>query len=323
MFGAKDLKRKIDVTETTIECPVRGCPEVVERQRKSFRRAAQFQCPRHKIYISASTFEYEDKIDNLLWQGDEDMRLLQAVYGVKRESRMARERSEDALTWNVFRYLEKHGLPAPSLAALTGSPVADPQVIYWSYSAADQGTWPWLAKARSEFGEHPRRSSEPDLIVASDEALFFIEPKFTGDNKTKPSKPHDTKEYLAGGDRWYQQVFRSEYSTVAVQEQAYELLRFWLLGSWIAAQLNVAFCLINLVREGYETDIEQQFSRHIVTSQPRSFLRCTWEDIYRFVARKVPQGEDKDQLTSYLENKTAGYDKGELQLAFRLGQPKG
>jgi hypothetical protein len=321
MFDAKDLKPRITVTETTVECLVRGCPEMVTRQRRSFKRAPEFLCPKHKIYISASTFEYEDRIDNLLWRNDEDMRLLQAIHRVKRESRMARERSEDALTWNVFRFLEKRGLLAPSLAPLTGSPVTDPQIMYWSYSTADQGTWPWLARARAEFGEQPRRSSEPDLIVTSDEALFFIEPKLTADNKTTPSKPHDTKRYLTGGGGWYEQVFRSDYVTVAVQDQRYELMRFWLLGSWIAAELAVDFFLINLVREGQEEEIEYLFLPHVKADDRRRFVRWTWEDIYHFVREKVPAPSGRDQFLSYFDNKTIGYDsRRELQLAFR---PKG
>lgn len=42
MFDAKELKPRIAITETTVECPVQGCTEIVERQRKSFKRAPQF-----------------------------------------------------------------------------------------------------------------------------------------------------------------------------------------------------------------------------------------------------------------------------------------
>jgi hypothetical protein len=318
MFGAKELKPRIVVTETTVECPVQGCPETVARQRRPFRRAPEFRCPTHKIYISPSTFEYESKEDNLLWHDREDAALLEAIHGVKRESRMARERSEDALTWNVFRYLERHGLIAPYLATLTGVRVTKPQLVYWSYSAADGGTWPRLKQARSEFGERPRRSSEPDLIVTSNEALFLIEPKFTSGNKTKPSQIQDTKQYLTGGNGWYQQVFCSPYAQVAVQEKRYELMRLWLLGSWMAAQSDFAFYLINLVREGQEEAIENLFMPHLRAGARRRFVRRTWEDTYRFVRDQATVSPDRDLLLSNMENKTAGYNSaGDVQLAFR------
>ena len=63
MFGARDLKAKISVTDTKVDCPVKGCHEAIKRQRKYFRREPQYQCPSHGIYISPSTFEYENELD--------------------------------------------------------------------------------------------------------------------------------------------------------------------------------------------------------------------------------------------------------------------
>jgi len=58
MFGIKELKGSIKITKTTVECPVKGCSEKVERQRKVFKRENRFKCLKHNIYISPSTFEY-------------------------------------------------------------------------------------------------------------------------------------------------------------------------------------------------------------------------------------------------------------------------
>jgi len=241
MFGVSDLKTNIVVTETTVECPVRDCSKIVTRQRKSFKREPQFLCPNHGIYISPSTFEYQNETDNFLWRDPEDLTLLREIKTVKRESRMARDNSEDALTWNVFRYLEKTNQVAPSLSSLIDASVISPKLVYWSYSQTAQGVWPQLAWARAEFGEHPTRSSEPDLIIVSDTALFFIEAKLTATNKTTPSRQQYIKKYLTGGNNWYQRVFKTDYDTLAIQERKYELTRFWLLGSWIAAQLDYNF----------------------------------------------------------------------------------
>ena len=79
MLGIQDLKPKITITPTNVECPVKGCCRSVERQRRSFRREERFQCPDHKIYISPSTFEYASEADNLLWQNKADLDLLEAV----------------------------------------------------------------------------------------------------------------------------------------------------------------------------------------------------------------------------------------------------
>jgi hypothetical protein len=37
MFGYKQLKRQIEVTPTSVECPFDGCTRIVPRQRQSFR----------------------------------------------------------------------------------------------------------------------------------------------------------------------------------------------------------------------------------------------------------------------------------------------
>ena len=319
MYGANDLKASITVTETSVECPVKGCPEKVERQRKVFKCDPQFQCPKHQIYISPSTFEYPSKLDNLLWKDKEDQALLQAIRSVKRESRMARDNSEDAVSWNVFRYLEKTNQLSDAMSSFIGSPITNSEVIYWSYSQNVCGIWPKLIEACKEFGEHLARRSEPDLIVISDSALFWIEAKLTATNKTKPSKPEATKKYLTGGNGWFQQVFTSDYYTVAVHQQKYELMRFWLLGSWIADQMDVDYYLVSLVPEVKESDIVELFDPLIKTNIRRKFMRMTWEDIYRFISERSSPTEGRRIVLDYFTNKTIGYDHvSELELAFSL-----
>lgn len=107
MFGASDLKDSIEVTETSVECPVKDCKTIVPRQRGTFQCSKDFFCPKHGIYISPSTFEYYTFTDNLLWKDETDFDLLRRIVPVKRESRIARDNSEDALTWNVFRFSKR------------------------------------------------------------------------------------------------------------------------------------------------------------------------------------------------------------------------
>jgi hypothetical protein len=118
MFGANELKAKIAISDKKVECPVKGCSVKVERQRKVFMRDSKFKCTKHGIYISPSTFEYGSEQDNLLWKSSEDRALLKSLKGAKRESRMARDNSEDALSWNVFRFLERSGLLLPWIESI-------------------------------------------------------------------------------------------------------------------------------------------------------------------------------------------------------------
>src|SRR3989339_1726901 len=241
MYDARNLKPRISVSETRVECPVKGCLHQVTRQRSVFRRKSEFQCPQHKIFISPSTFEYPIYLDNLLWKDNADIDLLKEIKKVKRESRMARDNSEDALSWNVFRYLEKTGNLSSYLSLTTETDIRDAEIIYWSYSQRSKGSWPALDAARDEFGETRQRGSEPDLIVVSKNAIFFIEAKLTATNNTMPSDPDNLKKYVSGADQWYQEVFISNYESLAIKAKKYELLRFWLLGSWIATQSKCNF----------------------------------------------------------------------------------
>jgi hypothetical protein len=61
------------------------------------------------------------------------MDLLDAIAGVKRESRMARDNSEDALTWNVFRFLDQSALLGTWLESIADAPTRNPRIKYWSY----------------------------------------------------------------------------------------------------------------------------------------------------------------------------------------------
>ena len=321
VYDARTLKPYILVNETQVECPVRGCSQKVARQRRVFQTAPQFQCPEHHIYISPSTFEYPTELDNLLWKDEQDISLLESIKGSKRESRMARDNSEDALSWNMFRYLEKKGHLSAILSCIIGRDLGALQLVYWSYSPVLERVWPELTAARQEFGEQLQCSSEPDLIAFNNKAVLFIEAKFTASNETTPSDPENQKKYVTGGNGWYHQVFASEYDALANDAQKYELLRFWLLGSWIAAQGERDFYLVNLVRSECEQVIEKLFGRHIKTNAHRYFMRVTWEDIYQRIAEKTPSSAERNSLLEYFEYKTVGYNQfGELQRAFSISK---
>jgi hypothetical protein len=319
MLGMEELKEWIEITETTVECPVKGCSEKVERQREVFKLEEKFKCPKHNIYISPSTFEYQSELDNLLRKDKADLDLFKKIKKVKRESRIARDNSEDAVTWNVFRFLERNNLVETALSSIIGVTPKSYGVIYWSYSQEENSSWSELDEAREEFGEEIKRSSEPDVIIKTDNALLFIEAKLTAGNETIPGDTSNSKKYETGGDNWFSKVFKSNYKTVAIVEKKYELLRFWLLGTWMAKQQGLNFCLVNLVLSEREKNIEAIFKRHIYENQGIRFIRITWEDIYQQILNSNLSGTGKDTMIRYFKNKTIGYDgNGRLQRAFSI-----
>ena len=322
MLGAAELKDTITVTDTQAECPVIGCTVTVDRQKGSFRSDEKYRCPVHDIYISPSSFEYGDMKSNLLWTASDDMALLKKIFKVKRESRMERSNSEDAVSWNAFRYLEKEGLLAGLLSELSGKIELSPEIIYWSFSQSEGAGWTGLNRARLEFGEQIKRGSEPDIIVKTKDAVFIIEVKVTARNETTPSPRGQEKGYLAGGGGWYKNVFTSGYDTVAKNEKKYELMRYWLLGSWLAKEYNCDFYLVSLVLAGREPGLVTTFKKHIVETENRKYMRLDWEEVYEYIVKNAPAGADKDAVIKYFKNKTINYDaKRKLQRAFKIDNP--
>jgi hypothetical protein len=319
MYGIAELKPLVSHTGSVVECPVNGCLNRLPRPQRPFTRDERYFCASHQIFVSPSTFEYLTPEQNLLWAGAEDMALLNAIGTSKRESRMARDNSEDAVTWNVFRYLEHTGLLAGLLTTWIGSRVTDPQMIYWSYCRTEASAWSGLTCARAAFGEGIAHGSEPDLIVNTPQALIWIEAKVNAANRV-PGRRDTQARYVTGGNGWFGQVFHTTYDEVAIIDERYELMRFWLLGSWLAHEMNCPFFLVSLVLERNEADLVSQFGKHVIVSTARQHQRRSWESIYEYsAAAKSSDTEAKTTLLRYFANKSLGYDgAGRLRRAFEL-----
>lgn len=150
----------------------------------------------------------------------------------------------------------------------------------------------------------PKKGSESDIILKNGSSLFFIEAKLTATNKTLPTSGESEirKKYELGGNRWYQKVFLSGFEAIAVTNKKYELLRFWLLGSWIAHQLDLDYYMINLVLSEREKTIEENFKKHIRANDRNTFLRTTWEEIYHFDSENASESLEKSKIMEYFRN---------------------
>jgi len=335
MFDIKRLKENVKPSDDKVECPVGGCGTKVKKmekgdlklldsylvKRKSDEEKQKFEdylCKQHKIYVTPSTFIYENFGDNLLWYNGKDKEVFDQIFEVKRvKAQLYHDNSEDAVTWNIFRFLERNGLIEGFLGLLIGTGLKSSEVIYWSYSQKEHNTWSPLKEARDEFGEEEQRGSEPDIIIKTDKALFFVEAKLTAGNETCPSDKSNSKEYEKGGGNWFSKVFDSNYTTVAIKKKKYELMRFWLLGTWIAEKLRLDFYLLNLVLSEREPCIEEVFRQHINENEQRHFQRVTWESIYEGILKSnLPR--DKEIMLDYFRNKAIGYENGKLQRAFSI-----
>lgn len=324
MYNILHLKDKVEITETQIECPVIGCENVVRRIRRGQKlKHTDFLCPKHNIYISPSTFEYVDEFSNILVNDEVEIELYKKIKSVKRESRISREKSEDAVSWNVFQYLNHKNYLKPFFIETLGIDLINPELVFWSFSEAKKtntnGTLNELAAARYYFGEVGNRTTEPDIIVKAENAIVFIEAKLVSGNSTsgneekKKFRIDNPKKY---DGEWFPQIFRQSYQCL-INSGYYELMRLWLLGTWISKKEEKKFYLLNLTREKFENNIEQDFKPLIKETSSRYFSRVTWEAIYKFIKT---QNNDKDrEILEYFENKSCGFDSsGKKQRMFNI-----
>lgn len=196
---------------------------------------------------------------------------------VNKRRRMANERSEDLLTWNVFSWLEDHHLLGGLLTMIgladKGSNVC---VFYWGVN--DRYSFPLSLPQllTSTFGESERWLSEPDILLVGDSSLVVIEAKLGSPNNRSHGKSKPFDQYIKGSAKWFADPLslpKTEY---------YELVRNWALGAAIAADLGKSLTLINLVPEHRERDIEQTFGP--LLSGRGLFRRLTWEECARTLA---------------------------------------
>ncbi len=334
MFGLRELRKKTEIRKHTVVCPVIRCKTQVEKMTKGIPQSLdaylekerrergkfdQYLCQEHKIYITPTTFIYKNLEDNLLWY-DVDKYLINRIMEVKRvKAQLYHDNSEDAVAWNVFRFLERSKLLSGFLSKLHSLPVTNPEIIYWSYSQSQCQVWNELDKARGAFKESPQRSSEPDIIIRSDNDLFLVEAKLKAPNKVDFNKTHNPKEKqdrirrYSKGDCFLEQPVED-----IINAGYYQLMRFWLIGARIAENQNLNFYLLNLVRENDEKHIEMEFKNYIRQNEKRKLMRLAWEDIYEYISTADLFSKDKDKILGYFENKTTGYDRNELQKAFSI-----
>jgi hypothetical protein len=234
---------------------------------------------------------------------------------------MTQEKSENAVTWNVFRYLEIKDLLKPLLDSISSSGNEDARLIYWSFDRMVDGPYEPLILAREEFGEKASQGTEPDLIIETKGNVYFIEAKLDSGNKTSPSNPDNKKKYETGSNNWFGEVFKEgvDFDKVANEESFYELMRLWLLGTWIANEhLARNFFLVNLVLNRKDKDVDHLFGRHIGYNETRAFKRLSWEQVYSLIKRVAPL-EGKKEIMEYFHCKTLGYNSsGALQRAFSV-----
>jgi len=319
-YGMEDLDPRVVCVSHSprrVRCYVRGCRHIL---RTPTRYEKGEICPAHGIRChfsySGATYSYADVRGNIIASPD---LLATRVIGhpFKYESnRLGLERSEDMLTWNVFRSLQEAGCLGRFARAITGDTCSvEPFLFLWGICLTDDSFDPWdlLIAARKRFESNlpvERPLTEPDIaIFLPGRYLILIEAKFTSPNMTYARGPRKDAQSLTLGELL--EIYHDpslqilDYCRARRASQVqYQLWRNMTFSEWMAREghPNTKAFHVNLVREGFEKASAAEFHSLVHPDFNDRFRRLTWESMYRFFAGNPAL----ETMCRYLENKTAG-----------------
>jgi len=326
-FGTEDLDPNVAVVDTwpkRVRCYVKGCQHVL---RAPTRRDKGDVCPDHGIRChnswAGATYTYANVRNNAIASPD---LLATRIVGhpFKYEShRLGAERSEDMLSWNVFRSLQEAGCLHRVGQFITGDRSRiEPFLYLWGICLTDDDLTPWdlLIDARKRFESNlpvDRPLTEPDIaLYLPGRYLILIEAKFTSPNTVYTKGPRASDSSLTLDellDIYSDRVLRTlDYSVAQKRDRIhYQLWRNMIFSEWMAYMDHARTkpYHVNLVRSGFERASAEEFGSMVRPGVRDCFQRITWEQIYCWCI-----GEPKlSRLRRYLDTKTAGLTK-----AFRI-----
>lgn len=325
-FGIDDLCTQptlISPNPKRVRCFVEGCGEVLVAPTRRDRGEV---CPIHGIRChhsaNGSTYSFRDARRNIIASP--------ALFGEKvihhpfkyESHRMGLERSEDAVSWNVFRSLaENRGLRKIAQLITGEEEEFEPDLYLWGIKVSDDSFQPWdlLIRARERFESNlpvDRPLTEPDIALhLPGRYLILIEAKFTSPNSFYERGPRRDRSSLTLEELL---AIYSDRSLLILDHESaeraarvpYQLWRNMIFAEWMA-QLDAPMTRAhhaNLVREGYEEATTKEFRQLVRPEFQDRYRRITWEQIYG-----ASIGPEYRSLRRYFETKTAG-----LRPAFRV-----
>jgi len=325
-YGIHELVEVPDLVREaprTVRCYVRGC-------RHELRTPTRFSpgqvCPEHGIRChysrSSSTYSYRDVRRNII--ASKDLFATRIVgHPFKYEShRLGLEKSEDTVTWNVYRSLQEADCLRQIAGLITGEELPyEPDLYLWGICTTEDSLRPWdlLIHARDRFESNlpvERPKTEPDIALhLPGKYLILIEAKFTSPNTFYERGPRKNPQSLTLDELLEiycdpRLAILNHPKAVEAPRVAYQLWRNIIFAEWMAAEdhPHTKAYHVNLVRSGFERNTAAEFLNLLNANRKDRFRRLTWEQIYDMTTE-----EQLPTLRHYMRTKTAG-----LKPAFRL-----
>jgi hypothetical protein len=278
-------------------------------------------CDKHEIRChSSGTYSYQDAAHNVIIDSELFGQKVVGNPNKHESTRLGYEKSEDAVSWNVFRTFQRARRLAAIANELFGISFADEPTLYlWGLQASDDSfaLWGLLREARRRFESAlpvKRPLTEPDIAFhLPGRYLVLVEAKFTSENPFYKSGPRKDQQSLTLDelrDIYHDPSLRLLNIEKARSRQRiyYQLWRNTVFAEWMARQDSpeTKAYQINLVRSHFEEASAAEFHGLISDGSKARFRRVTWEDIYGLASRS---GAPFQRLCRYMETKTANLRK--------------
>jgi hypothetical protein len=322
-YGLNELVHKIQrgPDGTSLFCPVRGCGHLLTPPKRKGPRGTV--CPVHGIRGHTSgTYSYADPTRNIIIAPEEIRSLYNSGAKFDSIARLGLESSEDCLSWNVWRSLQREGLLHRVVELITGETTArEPRMFLWGIEVGGEAIKPWslLQKARqyleADLLPVGRPQTEPDIALwEPGRYLINIEAKLASPNSFLV---HDKTKLLDLTLGQFVQIYSKGASRLLDWDEARSRdrlpgqlirnLRFADLQALMDSDDTEPY-VVNLVREGYEHEICEPVLTLLHADHRGRFERLTWETIYGLARTHSLQ-----PLCQYMENKTV-----RLKRAFKI-----
>lgn len=321
-YGLDQLDRTIrkDPSGSKLKCVVKGCYHWLRPPTRKGCRGDV--CPEHGIRVhSSGTFSYADERRNLLDPEYFSVHIRHHPFKLETH-RFGQENSEDALSFNVFRELQRAACLKEVVKLCTGISIqSEPNLLLWGLHIGENGVEPWdlLTKARDRFESDlpvERPKTEPDIaLFVPGQLILLIEAKFCSRN-TFYVRDRKTKLFDLTFDQLlnlYQDPSLRilDYAEAHRRDRIFhQLWRNMTFAEWMAAKdgAGTEAFHANLVREGCEQEVCSEFLSVMRSEHCHHFEQVSWEQIYQIAARC-----GLTRLCRYLEGKTT-----RLKPAFRI-----
>lgn len=198
--------------------------------------------------------------------------------------------SEDALTWNVFRSLQKESPEGLELIANVFGLSPIEKILFWGCDVESRGDEQQFLNTliRATDGQLKGTMTEPDIVLIAESEVAFVECKLNLGGNTSPwiargshkasDKPTGPEKRLAV----YKKVGFREFEGLTDWQDYYQLIRNYVYARLLANAVEKKPVLIPLINGDHKATLEQYFKKAFAGPLGESgVLRKmrTWQDI--------------------------------------------